>query len=239
MIFGIPPLLACGLCLDSALTGKFPFLAYWLLCMVLWGGLIGPALHATLPPPEKEKNKNPVWLVLLFCLALIANAPFSGGAIVAPILYVLPVWLVSIIRALQQKNTEWQKIHRILAAVLVLCVVVSYLIPYRPFARYREDTDIRPKITQVKLRVFEGLIRSYKEDCAAYPSDLEQLLSYAWHEGILNRKDRSQPAQRDGWQQPIQYTLVPDGPLLWSYGPDGKPETQNDIQIRITDPLNE
>jgi hypothetical protein len=132
------PVLACGMCIDTGFIGFMPFLLYWLFCLLAWSLLAGPICLAVAKRKDEVQARNPLWLFLGLIAACVIGSPILMGAVVAPIILVLPFWITAIVRGLRQHNVLWQRANQSLAILLLACVPISYAVPVKPFTEYRE-----------------------------------------------------------------------------------------------------
>jgi len=82
------------------------------------------------------------------------------------------------------------------------------------------------------IRWLEAGLQEYKHDVGVYPTIQEGLAALDSNPGVTNWHGpyflrRSVPG--DPWGNPYRYTLVGDHPKVHSYGPDGSPDTEDDI----------
>ncbi len=131
------PVLACGMCIDTQLTGTMPFLFYWLFCLLAWSLVVGPVCLAIAKRHSDVKATSPLWLFPGLIAAYIITSPILMGSVVAPIIIILPFWSIAIIRALKQSNMVWKHTNQIVLAMLLCCIPLSYILPLKPFSGYR------------------------------------------------------------------------------------------------------
>jgi len=144
------------------------------------------------------------------------------------------------------------KFHVILlilvAAILVVAIIVAsvVLVDYRQRQgdRQRVQEMLEHKLPELEkqtaqayrnaastqLRAFKGPLAAYRLDVGKYPSTLRELRDRpantpTWDGPYLDREIPSDP-----WGNPYQYRVSGDEIELWSFGPDGKDGTADDIR---------
>lgn len=132
------PVIACGMCIDTIITGFFPFLVYWLVCLLFWSLLVGPVCLGIAKKKGIVKAASPSWLMLGFIVAIICASPISMGAVVTPLILILPFWGIAIMHALRRNSKFWKKSNFILLGVLLVCIPLSYIVSAKPFSEYRK-----------------------------------------------------------------------------------------------------
>ena len=142
MTYTLPfPVLACGMCIDTQLTGAMPFLFYWLFCLPVWSLVAGPVCLAVAKRKCEIKARNPLLLFPGFVVVWGLGGPILMGAVVAPIILVLPFWITAIVRGVRQSNVVWRRANWVLALILFTCIPVSFAVPVKPFAEYRKSFE--------------------------------------------------------------------------------------------------
>jgi hypothetical protein len=134
------PVLACGMCADTQITGVMPFLVYWLFILLAWSLVAGPICLRIARRAGELQARNPLLLFLILILAWVIGCPCTMGAVVVPAFFVLVFWLFSIRDNLRKPNRVWRRAHQILAIVLLSCIPISYILP-KPFAEYRKKMN--------------------------------------------------------------------------------------------------
>ena len=136
---GVPSIaiLGCGLCVDTMLTGWVPFVACWIPLLLLWTLIAGPICYAAAKRSAPLEVRSTFLLFLGFIAANIVGLPLLMGAVIAPVILVLPFWGVAIRNGIRQPNLIWRRANLVLLGLLVCAIPVSYLLP-KPFSAYRQ-----------------------------------------------------------------------------------------------------
>ncbi|MFH1024820.1 MAG: hypothetical protein V1809_15675 [Planctomycetota bacterium] len=138
----VVPALACGVCLDANVTGIIPFAGYWLVLFVLWTLLAGPISLSIVRRTEHSGVRSPAWMFLWFIIVVVVMAPVTGGAVVGPFVLFSPFWLIRIVRAARDpRGPRWKKINVVLLGILLICIPVSYVVPWKPLSEYRATME--------------------------------------------------------------------------------------------------
>lgn len=130
-------MLGCGLCTDILLTGGMPFVAYWIPVLLFWILIAGPIFYVLAKRSAPLEVRSTFRLFLVFIAAYTVGVLLLMGAVVAPVLFVLPFWGIAIRDGIRQPNTIWRRANLVLLGVLACAIPVSYLRP-RPFSAYRQ-----------------------------------------------------------------------------------------------------
>jgi general secretion pathway protein G len=82
-----------------------------------------------------------------------------------------------------------------------------------------------------QLRAFRGPLDAFRLDVGKYPSSFDELRirpakAQQWSGPYLNKE-----IPLDPWGNPYQYRVSEDKIELWSFGPDGKDGTPDDIRL--------
>lgn len=117
--------------------------------------------------------------------------------------------------------------------VLLLWLVVSGpLLAWHEFQIYARTTLARRLLTRHVISETYEALRHFSQDCGSFPSESQGLIALCRNPG-LSRWDGPYVSDvrylKDPWQNQLQYALHDSEPTLWSCGPDGVSETDDDL----------
>jgi type II secretion system protein G len=96
------------------------------------------------------------------------------------------------------------------------------------------QADVRR--TEANLRVLHTALDLFRVDCGRYPTTAETLTALVRSRGIRGWKGPYiQALYMDPWLHPYQYGCTNDVVALSSMGPDGQPNTPDDLQAPAPD----
>jgi len=128
--------------------------------------------------------------------------------------------------------SKYQVIVLVLVAAIVVVAAVAASLVFLQDRAYRDAASrARRNAASVQLQAFKAPLAMYRLDVGKYPSTLDELRNRPlntpkWDGPYLNQEIPSDP-----WGNPYQYRLSGDKIDLWSFGPDGKNGTPDDIRL--------
>jgi general secretion pathway protein G len=126
-----------------------------------------------------------------------------------------------------------------LIVLAILVMLVALVVPRFLGAQKKADRQT----TKVQVEAFRGALERYALDTRSYPTteqglqalmvapaDGEESSTTGWEGPYLNKDEMP----KDPWGNDFQYVYPPergsgDTPDIWSYGPDGEDNTEDDI----------
>ena len=191
--------------------------------------------------PIKVQRLGPIMtalllLVLVVSAALIFTKWFALGAAVV-------IWSSARAVRLARRDPEWYGGYRVATTTLAITILASMIaasVAIANIPRYFKNRGIaQVAATQSAMRHVASLLEDYKSTCGSYPRNAQE---------IAKAMNESLPA--DYWEQKIKYQSYTVGiaekdasPIgmaglasanfeLRSAGPDGIPDTDDDIIMR-------
>jgi len=133
----------------------------------------------------------------------------------------------------------------LIAAMLVVHTAVAtvILVEYWHFRELRktlehrfpgleeEALQARRMAAATQLRALKGPLEVYRLDMGRYPDTLDGLRMRPSNTPKWNGPYIDREIPLDAWANPIQYRRSGDKFELWSFGPDGKNDTPDDIRL--------
>jgi hypothetical protein len=110
-----------------------------------------------------------------------------------------------------------------LCAVLTAGLIYGYSLYFQRSQRIQNDSTQKHQQTMQILNTAKGFILIYKQQYGTLPTSLTAMHATA---------QQQQAFLTDSWGNPLEYTANSDGTFtLSSNGPDGKPNTADDIAL--------
>ena len=98
-------------------------------------------------------------------------------------------------------------------------------------SRFKPDYSAEIERATDNMDVLRTALECFKEDCGRYPTQAEGLISLIKNPLVKGWKGPYVIKMRpDSWMHPFIYLLFGNGNvMIYSYGPDGRPGTEDDI----------
>ncbi len=132
--------LACGACSDGLIGSVLPFVLYWTVLFWAWCIVWGFPALLTAQDCGEQLAVSPLLYFLVAIAAFFLTAPVSMGSFLFPMLFIAPIWLVSVYRRrpiAPQRTTEAPatsslarteaSVRRIVLCTSTLAVPLAYL----------------------------------------------------------------------------------------------------------------
>lgn len=125
--------------------------------------------------------------------------------------------------------------------VMVVLAIIAILLGLVAWNVVGKTDDAKVTAAKMELDRLQTALDDFKLTIGRYPSD-EEGLEVLWSNDALSSEDEAEedkwqkflkkPSPNDVWGNPWEYTVESehDDPYdLWSVGPDGEPDTEDDI----------
>ena len=128
-----------------------------------------------------------------------------------------------------------------LAEVMIVIAIILALASLIGIAVFNRFGEAQENITKIQMKMVEDALKSFRFDFNRYPTD-EEGVSVLWSSvNLENPEDEDKwspylesPSPNDQWNTPWGYRQISEyGDEstydLWSFGPDGEEDTDDDI----------
>ncbi len=121
-----------------------------------------------------------------------------------------------------------QKPTIVLAALSLLIIVGGLLVKQTDHAAARTGTR-RIVAARRNADTLMVALERFKRDCGRYPTTREGLEALVWNPRLPGWRRYVVQMRPDPWGRPYQYRCTEEEARVFSCGPDGKPDTPDDI----------
>jgi len=141
--------------------------------------------------------------------------------------------------ALQGPNAEFFRSRAVMVPLVILLLLVGGMVAGRArFAGTPAPQASRLSTVRQQLRVLAIACELFQRDCGRYPTTAEGLKPLLYDTGEAGWKGPYVNLVRaDPWLNDYRYALTNGAPRLASNGPDGLPDTTDDVVAETPEPL--